>query len=582
MKRRGAGRICLRIMAVLIGAMLAVVMTGLWCVAAGFDAEFNAEIEAEVGAETEADAAELDLTAHEWVDPEATLALLEELQAAGIELSAADLRRLGLYPRRATSLPQRPAKGDLAGKLEWRGGWRSDRRAAGSFRGEFRSAFVQVAGRWYRSPQREVVSGGYLRMALAGWSAYAGSAGWQQGFGLICARPGSWTSLSVAASLGPGRARAGLTTSGSERRVATGVGFAWTGRVGNRGSLTGEIFAGRSAPTKANPSGSRVNWTRVVQVRGAGAHRLLMGRVGAAAGISLHSSLRRPWLAADLEMAAWRSAAHARWRPLWAARAALVASGLRIEAQLAGASLGLAPPLASRPAALPGWDGWGWAARVRYRASGAVGLGVLAAQGRWREHGAAAPRLGERAVMMLDLHWLPVVGLALTANYRWRQERYASWNEAAPWSPPVISDERQRRGLVLRAEGRYQVWQMEVAFRSYHSARASGPARRSLIAWQGSRPLAPGWQLRCHWTAAWGDEVDLVSVLNPLPGLAAFRHWGRWSGEFGGGLQWERWNWLMQGAASLRRGEDSGGGTEGGVEAGATLVEVWLRCLRRW
>jgi hypothetical protein len=84
-------------------------------------------------------------------------------------------------------------------------------------------------------------------------------------------------------------------------------------------------------------------------------------------------------------------------------------------------------------------------------------------------------------------------------------------------------------------------------------AGTGATGRRSLLAvelrWRPAGALA----IRCGRCVAWGDPVDLVTALSPLPGRLVPRHWGAWREELWTGVTWGDRRASLAAAVHLRR-----------------------------
>ena len=113
-------------------------------------------------------------------------------------------------------------------------------------------------------------------------------------------------------------------------------------------------------------------------------------------------------------------------------------------------------------------------------------------------------------------------------------------------------------------------WSVGAGFLSLNRAESGGT--RCLVSGrldhQGSV-----WSWRLGHGLAWGEPVDLLGAVNPLPGLVLPRHWGSWQSETQASLGVRRGHWQVT-AAVAWRGARSGAGLQDSRQA-------WLALERR-
>jgi hypothetical protein len=80
-------------------------------------------------------------------------------------------------------------------------------------------------------------------------------------------------------------------------------------------------------------------------------------------------------------------------------------------------------------------------------------------------------------------------------------------------------------------------------------------------------------------TSAWGDPVDLVRALTPLPGVVVVRHWGRWRSEAVVGIAGELGAATVR-LALARRLPEPGAAADPVPESSA--LEGWLEASAAW
>jgi hypothetical protein len=146
---------------------------------------------------------------------------------------------------------------------------------------------------------------------------------------------------------------------------------------------------------------------------------------------------------------------------------------------------------------------------------------------------------------------------------RLRSQRY-------PWAPATEENLSHLFRGRIRFEGTQGSWRLKAGVVVLHRERAREGGLRTLVSATVIRRGRLGW--RVGHALAWGRPVDLVSVINPVPGLVMPRHWGNWLGETHAGLGLRSRSWEFWGACSWRQP----------VEAtGQDRIQVWLALSRR-
>ena len=229
-------------------------------------------------------------------------------------------------------------------------------------------------------------------------------------------------------------------------------------------------------------------------------------------------------------------------------------------------------------AVLPGTARRGWAARLAWRDRAAGTLEVLAqgSRGPLDRDGAA-----RRVAGVLEAGWERRAPGALTANLRCRRTARGDigWSEREPWRPgepaePLVKTSLEA-GLELDDGHRCTA----LRWRSHTVSGSGNDGNRQLLALSGTRRWPGGREVRLDAAMAWGDAVDLVRALVPLPGLVTARHWGNWRAETmaGAGL---RWHGLALRAAVACRLPDAGATAPAGTAA--AVWEGWLEARAAW
>lgn len=446
--------------------------------------------------------------------------------------------------------------------------WRSGASASGT-RHDARLALA--AGPWLaRGAMRlrpgataEVSGGGSLRLGPA--RVWAGHLALRQGFGLTGGDPGRRQALAADQGLGGiggglvARTAAGAAAAG----LQAGVELAhrnWT--VAGLGALPGRGADGPLWAARLAHDGGARRWSV-----GAGADTSTT--FGSAAGRLAGSGFAVNWEAATV---AGRGGGRSLALVVGAAWKAT--PRLRLEA-----ASGLASGDGLRPTAvLPTGARRGWAARLAWR-DAAAGTLELLAQG-WRgplEQGHAA----RRAAGVLEAGWERRAAGAVTVNLRGRRTTRGdlTWSEREPWLPGVAGEPLVKTSLEAGLERDDGTRRAALRWRSHTVSGGGTEGNRQLLALTGSRRWPGGREVWLDATMAWGDGVDLVRALVPLPGLVTARHWGSWRAETlaGAGL---RWRGLALRAAVACRLPEAAASAPAGTAAAAW--EGWVEARAAW
>lgn len=500
--------------------------------------------------------------------PEDLVDLVEAMESVGAPLSEDEIRCLDAALRAAAARKEAggpawspPGQGSLI--------WRMQMEPAPATPA---TATVRWRGAGLDLKVRRGQSGGVAESPLAAiggaagnWRLDAGNLAWHHGYGLLAGAPGRSGSPGTGRSLGPSPAGIRQWCRSGDGALADGVGVSFSA-----GSLVAETVSG--IPT-SEPGMGRLHGVRLGLRQDRGGISLLGLTHPLEKGLGLATEWRGPgW------QAAWESSLTRRTRggSTQAAAGTLIlepARATRIEGGWASRRGGEPGLLGVRPAMLATWDGSGWACRLRWRGGGLdLELVIAGATGREEDpaDGTTCRSIREASAAC------PLPG-GWEGEVRWRRQVRTSWewSERFPWTPPVpvAPEVRTLTSINLRREGPAR-GRLSLDFRNLAVDDDGGSAGRNLLSagWSGAETRLG--RARLAWSRAWGDQVDLVGVLSPLPGYALPRHWGRWSGEIMAGLEAEAGIVGIQ-AAVARRFPAPG-------EAATTLTEVWLQARIRW
>lgn len=231
-------------------------------------------------------------------------------------------------------------------------------------------------------------------------------------------------------------------------------------------------------------------------------------------------------------------------------------------------------PLAVRSPLLKGEQGRGWALRGTWKASRGLGLALLATES-FLGTMLNDPRrdLIRAWDFMVKVKTSPTVNLTFrlrsTAKRRWE------WSDRYRWLPAALAHlESKLQGQVRSSWKATEFISIVVTGNLLQKSSTYGPSVRSLAGISGKWQWSPVVQLRAGYGSAWGDPLDLVSAISPLPGLVLPRHWGAWQSETYLGIGLRKGGWRLKGAVSLRRATQ--------LSENAGNVQAWLESAWVW
>ncbi len=518
-----------------------------------------------------------------WYDVEAVRDWLSELEAEELQLNPEELERLGLELRPPAARPPEPAAAVPAagsparwhGRFTARTGWKDGQAGTRQTRLQLALAGWQAGGRFVQASEGPVAGGGFLRRGDGGSGLALGGVGWRHGLGLFVAGPGLWRSLSAGSALAGGLEGPVPFAGHEESRAVWGA----AGLTTIRGLTLGGLAGCLQVPD--SDAGNRDVSLAAIALSGArGRVGLLAGQQGLFRGGSIlaEARSRRSWL--RLEAAGWRRRDRRRPDMAWAADGLWRGRLGSLEGQLAAAEAGPPPPLAGRPAVLPAWRGWGWAVRAQARLSLALqGQGLLAA-GCGREPPGESPVRQRESTLELGLRARLPGGWRCEIRGRLQQEERWGWRDRASWLPPALERSLRRQRAVLRIERLGEAGRLVLSLRLQSQGDPGDPVTtvpvrtRRLICLQIERRWRQRWRFRAAGSWAWGDDLDLLSVIAPVPGLVLPRHWGHWAEESLLGAEYVQGPCRWQAAAAWR--------TPAATEEGQACLEIWARLEAAW
>jgi hypothetical protein len=477
-----------------------------------------------------------------------------ELDAADQPLAARELLQVAAH-----SGPAARFASFLSGRLRWR------TQAGGSdvrHDGRWECAAGPIGGRGVlrlrAGAAPEVAGGGWLGSGPV--RLWAGQLALRHGFGLVAADPARRTSLTADQGLlGAGGGLAVRTASGA----AAGVMQAGVESVGHGWRLSSLWMpAARLTTLRAAHAGATREWG------------ILASRDSSSTALSCSGRIVRPSFACTWELGRWRPASGTGSEAVIAGLAWQAARELRLEAQ-SGLSAGSWPygagvlPLAART---------GWALRAAWRERGAGACEVLIQGARMSPNGVVVKRRSSRVA---EVAWSarPRPGLSLELRARRSSRSESNWSERQPWDPATETNTGTRTAVTGGASWEGGGTRFGAQWRSFTVDGSGGGGTRQLASIACRRELGCGWAAWAESSSAWGDAVDLVRALAPLPGVVVPRHWGHWRAEAMAGAGWVKGP--FRGCAAVARREaEPALGASGAV--GVVAWEAWLEAGASW
>jgi len=484
-----------------------------------------------------------------------------ELVEVIAELDALDqpLPQRDLLPE---SAPAGGGSGWGTGRLRWRtaalaGGLRQD--------GRFELAGDRIAGRaaLRLRPDAAVDAAGGGHLRLGAWKAWAGHLTLRHGFGLVAADPARRVSLAADQGLGGVSGGLAVRTAAGEAAQGFQAGLETIGGRWRLASLWRSSADGAGAVSvRVGRSGDAGEWAVFVQRDTTGIASSWSGR------------LVRPSLAVQWELAGRRTGAATPNLAAVAGVSWLAAPGLRLELQ-SGVSGG---PWPDPAAVLPTGARSGWAFRLGWRDRGQGALELLLQGARlWPD--SSLPR--RRTQQVVEVAWERRAGPGLTLALRARRTARAetAWSERSPWLPGEVMPAATRTVFTAVLEWDGKPARLAGQWRSFSLGTDSGGGTRQLISFAARRSLSHRWTGWAEAATAWGEPVDLVRGMTPLPGVVVARHWGRWQSEVMAGLA-GAWGPVSIRLALARRLPEPG--TSGSPEPEVPALEGWFEASASW
>lgn len=449
-----------------------------------------------------------------------------------------------------------------AGRLRWRaaavvGGVRQD--------GRIEIAGARLAGRAVLrlrpDAAPDAAGGGHLRAGA--WKVWAGHLTLRHGVGLVAADPARRASL--AADQGFGGVTGGLAVRTAAARGSQGF---------QAGLETGGGPWQMAALWRSAADATGAASVRVVRGDRTGQWALFVQRDTTGIASSWSGRLSRPSVAVHWELAGRRDRGAPANLAAVAGMSWLATPGLRLEIQSGVA----AAPWPDPAAVLPTGARRGWAVRLGWRERGQGALELLLQEAvLWPELSPPRRRTQQVAEVAWERRADSGVTLALRARRTARSE--TAWSERNPWQPGAVSPAATRTSFTALLEWEGKDTRLTGQWRSFAVGSSSGGGTRQLMALGAKRQVSRHWNGWLEAASAWGDPVDLVRGLTPLPGVVVVRHWGRWRTEAMAGIAGELGAVSVRLALARRLPEP---GTVADPESESPALEGWFEASASW
>ncbi len=396
------------------------------------------------------------------------------------------------------------------------------------------------------------LAGGYLQWDTPAFTVIAGRIGLTAGCGLLLSGPGRSGSLVADGTLVSARTRLAGKTSRPDRRTLEGGGgrIQWhrwevqwmTGRMPENDTLDGNPVVAGSLKY-----GTKKRWLGFQGLKVPGG--VGWGCAGQAAGQTWQARAefaRRQEPDSGARQLDWVTCLSLRPGGDWLLEGAMTVS----EGQDFWG-------LGQRPGLLKGDEGRAWAVRMVTRLGPVTRLAALWGQSHTRHLGSEAQlELNSTGDFILthrpDRTWTLSSRVLVTGKDR------RTWEGRFPWLPPE-SNPIKHKSLVQGTVGHLADGRdVKFTAKLLRQVDASGTRWRRLWSLRGHFALGETRRIRAGYGQAWGEEVDLVTALVPVPGRILPRHWGQWQSETHLALGWHRAGGEFWLAASWRRPETLG------------------------
>lgn len=176
---------------------------------------------------------------------------------------------------------------------------------------------------------------------------------------------------------------------------------------------------------------------------------------------------------------------------------------------------------------IPGDAGRGWAWRSAWRPSGndwrissvmAVGQASAANRG--------PGETDHRDILGVRLKRSVNANLEFSARVRLLRHWRLGWSDRPAWEAPGMSRLTRDETVAIGGKRKSSSGSVSVDLRRRRRLDDQGEARRFLLQAGWNRHLGKTGSVHARWLRAWGDQLDLVTVVSPVPGEVLIQHWG--------------------------------------------------------
>jgi len=501
--------------------------------------------------------------ANEREDTQEILAALEE---AGLSATEVEQRSWSDNMPRTSQHSPGSILGWTRGEMSSRWSGKILGQPLGQLKLDLRNGWSRWRGRVDWGAGSTGLKSGAVRFVRGRQSLTVGIMGLQSGVGLLMAAPGRNGSLAADSGfIRPGE-RVSLWSSAPDDRTMGGVGLEtgrgpWTVRalIGNRVILDEE--GSRIRMGSISRLGQLIDWGSTVVT------------LGSQIGYGIWAGKKRGPLQWRGGWANWHGGSDSNQnRSLEAVVSIQLGPRWAVQTGLASASGGHPSPLAARSPFLKGDEGSGWGIRGWWRSKSGVKYSVLWARSTTNSTQPSAQKNGH-TILDMTTAWKYNPATEFLFRFRTTEHRQWEWSDRFRWAAPFLDQEEQQQ--LLQAGVSWQPGPLVLRFKMKHllKIRDEVSGKRTMYRLSGRNYWGP-FHLRWAFGTAWGQEVDLVDAVCPVPGLVQPRHWGKWQTETQLGLGLRAVS-LDLWVAGIRRKP-----TQANIVAGSS--QFWALIGRKW
>lgn len=504
-----------------------------------------------------------DLSAEDLVELRSALAEMGITPSAQDETHWAE--SLGHQQGRLNNRFLIPGQGSLvwrARKVEDTSPWIWDSRLKADFSG------WRLRLRHYGNGDHQGFQSGNLDYKDDRFQVCLGNLGHQVGHGLLVGSPGRNSSLATGQKPRKTRWKMGRWMAPPEDRSLVGGGLHWKHETMELGLVVG------NTALKATAGGEKVVAASVVKKYG----RSLTGVTGLKSPFGWGMSFWGNGVNADGE---W-SAEVAWWKPHSLSQATTAwqvfglwnfPRGLRLVTGMAVAQDGPHSPLAQRPTLLKADQGRGWTLGLIWNPVPRSRLGLQVSGASHEKYGSVFSRENRLACDLVASRSWPGGWAANTRIYLASQGRRI-WSARFPWQPARNSDHQMKSLAQATLSRKSGAGYLRIQLKVFHHSDFLEFRLRSLISTVGHLSLGNNFHMRAGLGSSWGDDLDLVGAVSPMPGMVMPRHWGKWKTEVFGGLGMPILGGEVWCGASQRRSDPA--------ISPARSLQLWARAQLNW